>query len=140
MTPGLTYFAVAVEAVPAMWPSIEKFIGAGCEGDTVLISAEDLLPAAMMGAYQLWVITRNSEPVGAFLSTTSQLPGGRQMDIEFLGGGDFFEWGPQLWSHFEANAKAQGITVIRMCGRPGWARVFRGFGYQPDIVIASKRL
>lgn len=134
------FFAVAPHAVDDFWPRYERFIAASVTSGTVLVKAEHLRELAAVGAYQLWGVECDGAPVGAFMTTTCAMPEGRQMDVEFLGGADFFAWGPRLWPAFEENAKQQGITTIRMCGRPGWSRAFRSFGYSPDIVIAAKRL
>jgi hypothetical protein len=129
-----TLGTVVPEHFEDVWSKISHFLEPALDDTMGLLSIDDLRIICKTGASQLWVVTKSGYAVGAFVTKVQQAPKFKILDIEYLGGIDFQTWGIDLMKEFEKNAKEQGITAMRICGRKGWAKLFKDYKEQTHII------
>lgn len=134
------YYMGVVEAehFDEVWPIVAPHLEPALEGTWGVISIEDLRIICKTNHSQLWAVTKNTYVQGAFVTKVQEGSNHKILDIEYLGGKDFNSWGIDLMRVFEENAKEQGVDIVRICGRKGWAKLFPS--YKPQTYIIAKQL
>lgn len=113
------------DLIPMLMPAMEDNISG--------TDINDLFQLCVEGKYQLWYITKDDKPVGAMCSEVQD----DVLDIVYIGGTDFAQW-QGLMHELEIVAKEQGIKIVRICGRMGWAKLFPD--YTSKTYIIAKQL
>lgn len=96
-----------------LWPAIEAMLkpaGEGFDPDTDLV----------------WVIFENGTLYGA---ATTRLRDDHVAEVQMIGGARFKDWMAPLDEILTDWAGTVGATKILACGRKGWARFNRAFGW-----------
>lgn len=125
---------VVPEHFEDVWSKVSHFLEPALDDTLGLLSLDDLRIICKTGVSQLWVVTKSDYAVGAFVTKVQQAPKCKILDIEYLGGVNFTDWGIELMKQFEELAKEQGIAAMRICGRKGWAKLFKDYKEQTHII------
>lgn len=122
--------------VADLWPRVKEHLFSAVRR-TDLSHTEDIERDLMEGDGLLWLICdgKTIEAAGATLlvNTDKHLV----CLITALGGENMDKWLPLL-SQIEDWARAEGAALVRIMGRPGWARVLKG--YEVSNVVLEKSL
>lgn len=92
--------------------------------------------------WQLWVVFRDDQAVGAVVVTMETIaPGDRLATFELAAGIEAQAWIGDLFGPFERYmARMYGVTAIRVVGRRGWERFLARHGFTPSHFITSRRI
>jgi len=122
--------------VADLWPRVKDHLFSAVMR-TDLSHTEDIERDLMEGDGLLWLICdgKRIEAAGATLLVNTD----RHMVclITALGGENMDKWLPLL-SQIEDWARAEGAALVRIMGRPGWARVLKG--YSVSNVVLERAL
>jgi hypothetical protein len=126
---------VAPDRVTAFWPHVRGFIGAATAkcGDWSEAAILDLL---MTGRGLLWIRTDGETISGGGVTQLIEVRHGLTCNVVVYAGA-CDDW-KEAFAPIEAYAKAEGCASIRIQGREGWKRIFRG--YELSWVTLEKRL
>jgi hypothetical protein len=123
--------------VPVLVPILETSIPytSGYE------NAENMLEVMKKSArpWQLWLMLKGDEPIGAFISTLQRLGDEVLFQFEILAGVEAQDWILPMIHKFEQYLHFMyGVTQIRIVGREGWSKFLRDNGYIPHSFITTK--
>jgi hypothetical protein len=111
--------------VADLWPRVKEHLFSAVRR-TDLSHTEDIERDLMEGDGLLWLICDGNviEAAGATLLVNTD----QHMVclITALGGENMDKWLPLL-AQIEDWARAEGAALVRIMGRPGWARVLKGY-------------
>lgn len=126
------------EDIKILWSVLEPLFRRACEADPTDLTPDRIKTDAINGRRSIWALVdpKHSPPLLAVFSTTED---GNKACIGPLAGDDMELWLPLL-SELEIHAKAAGMSVSRIEGRPGWQKVLRPYGYRVTRVILEKDL
>lgn len=127
-----------VTELPAMWPSMTGFLQAACDYDPEgKVTIGGLYDDCLDGHSIAVVFWDDSDVmVGASVVTASDAKIGRYLFVRVLGG----DFGSDVWldhAHavFSGIARASGCSDgIMLCGRPGWIRKLKNWGFREVLV------
>lgn len=126
-----------VEDVGAVWPLVETHLRRACARGAGDISPETLRAECEAGAARLLVILDGTAiPAAAVARFYRQTDGVLACELVAAGGGSLAGW-RHVVPEFEAWARHHGARVVRLCGRPGWERVFRGYRRRPLVSLVK---
>ena len=110
---------------PGAWGTVRGFLNDALErgNGNKDWSLEDLREAAIGDRVALWGLVGNNHVYGAGVTTITQYPQRRVLEVLALGCERDTEeqWLPLL-EHLRGLARALGCSAILGTGRPGWAR------------------
>jgi len=110
---------------PGAWEALKGFLSEALErgGGNKDWSLQDLYDAAVSERVALWGLVGNGHVYGAGITTVTQYPQRRVLEVLALGCERDTEeqWLPLL-EHVKGIARAFGCSAILGTGRPGWAR------------------
>jgi hypothetical protein len=93
-----------------------------------------------MRPWQLWLILKETTPVGAFITTLERVGEDLLVNFEILAGLEAKEWVWPLVEKFEQYmAFMYNCTGSRIIGRKGWEKFLRNYGYVPTHFITTKK-
>lgn len=121
------------EYLMEVWEKAKGFIEDAIPNGTG-INIVDVQGQVLAGIYQLWVVTHENMITGAFVT---ELHNTGVIDIVYLGGNDFHDWGFTLMPEFENICAKQGLRQLRICGRKGWVKLFKGYNHQTTILAKT---
>lgn len=121
--------------VADLWPRVKEHLFSAVRR-TDLSHTEDIERDLLEGDGLLWLICDGKviEAAGATLLVRTD----RHLVclITALGGENMDKWLPLL-SQIEDWAAAEGADLVRIMGRPGWARVLKGYGVTNVVLEKS---
>ncbi len=121
--------------VHLVWPKVSHWIRVAYESNQSDETFEDTERDVLAHYALLWVITKDTAPVGAAVSKIWATRKEKICSVLAVGGaGD--DW-PALLAPIEQYAQQQKCNAVRMDGRKGWARVFRDY-HQPWITLEKR--
>jgi len=110
---------------PGAWEALQGFLSEALErgNGNKDWSLQDLFDAAVSERVALWGLVEDGSVYGAGITTVTQYPQRRVLEILALGCKHDTEeqWLPLL-EHVKQIARAFGCSAILGTGRPGWAR------------------
>ena len=110
---------------PGAWEALQGFLRDALErgGGNKDWSLQDLFDAAVSERVALWGLVEDGGIYGAGITTVTQYPQRRVLEVLALGCERDTEeqWRPLL-EHIKQIARAFGCSAILGTGRPGWAR------------------
>lgn len=101
------------------------------------LRAEDVLTALQYGAMQLWVDDRHD---GVCVTEIKIQPKHKTCFIYFLAGKRIQIWAAEAHSTIRRFAEHHGCKYLEFCGRPGWERKAKQYGYTEHFVLMRKKL
>lgn len=132
------------EDVDAFLPIVTPILARTVRYTAGVESVEALVEALRQGwrQWQLWVVLKGNEAVGAVIVTIETLgPGDRMATFELVAGDDARTWIADLFPPFEHYIlNMWGVTALRVVGRKGWERFLARQGFEASHFITSKRL
>nr|WP_137829138.1 hypothetical protein [Methylobacterium sp. L1A1] len=133
----IRFYAIPpVEAV-RYWPAVEGHLRRACERSVGDISTDTLLADCRAGAAHLLLTCRDDTILAAAVARFClQADGTVACELVAAGGGSLRAW-QHVIPDFEAWARHLGAMSVRLCGRPGWERIFRGYRRRPLISLSK---
>lgn len=129
---------VPQEDIEYWWPLLAPLLRRAVERVESDLSIEEIQERACAGTLRLWLAENDGRVCMAAASGEIRIGTETVTHIFALGGDDMDEWlGPCL-TEFERLARLNGITRVRLNGRPGWSRVMPE--YRVASVILEKRI
>jgi len=130
--------------VDAVLPIVRPLLARTVRYTAGIESVEALVESLRQGwrQWQLWVVFRHDQAVGAVVVTMETLaPGDRLATFELVAGVDAQAWIGDLFGPFERYmAQMWGVTATRVVGRRGWERFLAGQGFTPSHFITTRRI
>jgi hypothetical protein len=122
------------EGIHLIWTEIRPFIERAIDNHTTV---EYVLGRIIDNDFQLWIggdmeyvaVTRIEHFES--IDTTAVL-------IMYLAGEGMSRWAKDALAQIESWAIQCGIDEIRITGRPGWERIFKGDGFRKTHTILAK--
>lgn len=133
----MTTFDVAGHS---QWPAVRPWIENACtkgDGWWTIGALENLLAD---GKAALWVLSDDTGPIAAVVTTICDWDGDKVAEIVITGGEGILENAPEHFGKIDAWARALGAVEIVMRGRRGWARALKPHGYEEIAVTMRKAL
>ena len=129
--------ALLPHKVEERWPSIvklvEKWLAEG-QGEYILT---DILQYLKTGEWQCWVIRKEGKVTAIAVTTETSFPQYKAMNVVGVAGVDMKGW-LVLLPELEDWARICGCKKLRGCGRSGWDRVLKPFGFQKEYNVMAK--
>jgi len=89
--------------------------------------------------WQLWMMLKGDEAVGAFISTIQNFGDERLFQFEILAGVEAQSWILPMIHKFEQYLHFMyGVTQVSVVGREGWSKFLKDSGYIPHSFITAK--
>lgn len=129
---------VPTEDVEYWWPLLEPLLNRACERDGSDLSIEELQERAFADDVRLWFAEIDGRIVASMATGEITMGAERAVHIFALAGDEMDEWLGPLLKEFERLARINGISRVRLNGRPGWSRVMSG--YRVTSVILEKHI
>jgi len=98
-----------------------------------------MLEALRDGSTQLWVAVAD-EVEAVFITQIVHRPRKTVAEVLIGTGTGYERWYEKFIAVFEAWARSNGATRVRLIAREGWKRVVRHLGYESTHVILEKDL
>ena len=133
---------VPTEGVSKLWPSVEGMISRSLERMPGRYHVIDFYVRAWQGEVALWVAfeKENIEIKGAWMTRIYEVPMGKIMAIEWLGGADIHSWEEKAIETMEEYARTVGCSRMEASGREGWTPFAKKHGFEKRAVIYDKEL
>lgn len=125
---AITWGLVPPDEIGTVWNAVAPLLAKAVEYDDGRRSLDGILNGVLTRD-QLWVVCDGPEIIGAVITSLLQYEKQRALKVEWLAGHRFSEWA-HLISVLENFAKANGCYGVEIAGRPGLARVYKGFGFE----------
>jgi hypothetical protein len=119
-----------------IWPLVRDKLYAAVRR-TDLSHSVDIARDVLHGDGVLWLACDGQEIEAAAVTLLTRTDRHLVCLITALGGSNMESWLPLL-SQIEDWAKAEGAALVRVMGRPGWARVLKN--YQISNVVLERAL
>lgn len=138
---GCVLLCAAPMQVEGVWRIIEPMIRAAFATGIGDETADDIHEDLVNMRSLLWVVVDelSSEIIAAATTRLVTVSVGKMCVITSCGGRDLMRWIGFI-RDLEDYAKAEGCSIFRMMGRPGWARFFRRYGYRQPWIAIERRL
>lgn len=132
---------VPTEHVGTLWPRAEDHLRRACARGVGDISTATLFADCTAGRSVLLLIVDAASspaavPAAAVAHFPAQADGSVACELRAAGGGLLAAW-KHVVPEFEAWARHCGASTVRLCGRPGWARVFAGYRPRPLVSLVK---
>lgn len=127
--------APELEAEPKYWRYIQDAAGRSPYCDD---SAHKILEHIWEGKAELFTVSRDGRPVGAFVTESIRRKVGRALHVWALGGEGVDDWLEALLEYLEELKRLSGANVVTMAGRRGWVRKLIPYGWRTDYVHMIK--
>jgi hypothetical protein len=82
---------------------------------------------------QLWVVVDKTELLAAAVTQILIYPKATVLDVPFVGGTGYADWGAKLNAELIAFATAQDCKYIRGYGRLGWVKPLARYNAKPSL-------
>lgn len=134
--PSVRIICVDPKIAPRLWPHVRELLAAAFtkESDSTIEAVE---ADVRSGSALLWVAWDGWKVVAAATTTLLETPRHRLCLVTAAAGVH-----TKLWDQFmpmvERYARDEDCDTVRVAGRPGWARVLRG--YRAPWVVLDKRI
>lgn len=121
------------DQVPNVWAEVVPWIRKGLDVNAQEANLLDIYVDLLARKKQLWLVIKGDELIGSGLSKIETEEGGAVICwIYTFAGKSLLPDLPDMLRQFELWAKANGRHVLRIAGRPGWAKVFRDWTRHTD--------
>jgi hypothetical protein len=117
------------EEVQNVWATVAPMLKKALDRAPGRYAPEDIFIALLKGHQTLWVYA-DGEIKAAWTTRVYDVPLGRVMAFEWIGGEEVNEWVEEAISIGERYAKDMGCTRIEGHGREGWFRFLQRQGWQ----------
>jgi hypothetical protein len=123
-----------------IWPVAQPYIGRAMQGSPSDYTMHDIFGSIVDGEYQLWLGRVEGELKYVGITKYEHFGEKRSLLVMWLAGDDMNEWAHMAVSELEIWAKLKGIDELRITGREGWERVFKGDGFRKTHTVLAKPL
>ncbi len=125
----------------AVLPHVFDFLMDALAEDDNTISYEDLISKLYLGEKKLFVLANdlNKSIHAAIVTEFCIINYQKRLLIRLLGGKDMKDW-LDLIDQFVGFAEANECKYIMLCGRRGWKKLLKPYGYQEKGTIFSMKL
>jgi hypothetical protein len=127
--------AVPVEAVGAVWGTVEPMLQKAIDHSGGHFNTAVILDGVFRGTLGLWVILDDTTPVAVLTTRIDKMPNTTALVVDWIGGTRMKEWLPLAQRTFERYAKDNGCVQLHGYGRKGWERVLRVHGWKPNYTV-----
>jgi len=127
---------VPKEHINDIWPRIKKYAEKCAKYTYGRYTAEDMRKQAISDkAIQLWVPFDKDDVYGFYVTEIVDYPQMRALAMHFIGGTRFKEWQFVGWPILQKFARDNNCKVIESYGRPGWKKMWQGYGYETQFIF-----
>lgn len=131
---------VPSDGVNGLWQTVEPMIARALARAPGRWDTIDILVELLAGRQQLWIVIEETIICAAYTTRISEVPGGRILTVEWLGGDGMFEWIDEAIETTEAFAKDMKCKKIEAHGRKGWKQTLADHGWDEVAVTYEKDL
>lgn len=129
--------SLPAEHVAAVWPLVDEHFRRACARSVGDISPDTLRDECVRGEARLLAILDDGRlPAAAVARFCIQADRSVACELVACGGGSLAAW-RHVVPEFEAWARFLGATSVRLTGRPGWERIFRGYRRRPLVSLVK---
>jgi len=125
--------AVPRDQIPNIWPRCAELLKPSLDFSKGRQNVETQYDRLISGSDMMWVMTDDDhkEIVAAITFNIMDYPTGlRLLQLMMIGGTGFPKWGDELDRKLTQFGKETGCKGIEHCGRMGWKRATKKFGYE----------
>ena len=123
------------EHIHTVWDRIKKYVEKCAKYTYGRYTADDILEGLLTKDQHLWIAFDNEGIHGFWVTEVSVYPQMRALTLHFVGGRRFKEWASVGFPPLQKFAKELGCDVMESFGRPGWKKMWEGYGYNPRYVF-----
>ena len=126
---------VPKEHIHVVWDRIKKYVEKCAKYTYGRYTADDILDGLLTKDQHLWIAFDDKEIHGFWVTEGSVYPQMKALTLHFVGGKGFKVWGEVGFPPLQKFAKELGCDVMESFGRPGWKKMWEGYGYNPRYVF-----
>lgn len=131
---------VPAEYVHLVWPTAGPMLERALARAPGRYAGGDIYELLVKGGSTLWLVFDDAGIIAACATRLYDIPLGRILCVEWLGGGRLREWVGHLVPLLERYAKDLSCTKIEAHGRKGWKRILEEHGWRQFSVSYEKDL
>lgn len=113
------------------WDAAYPFMERAAKATNGRYEAEDILETILHLHHHLWLVFDDQRVLGALVTALRQYPRKRYLELAFIGGDEGALWKDQMLDIMQRWAYDNSCDGIDASARLGWAKIFKGDGYQP---------
>lgn len=133
----MRFVSIPTDACAAVWFLVDEYLRRACARGVGDISADSLRAECVAGDARLVAIQDGDSLCAAAVARFClQADGTLACELVACGGGSLSAW-RHVIPDFEAWARHHGAKSVRLCGRPGWERIFRGYRRRPLVSLVK---
>ncbi|MGL4650333.1 MAG: hypothetical protein ACRC1H_13075 [Caldilineaceae bacterium] len=135
----IRFAMIGPAALDFVWPQVCDYLGAALAfSQQNEWSTEQLRERIASEEFVMAVAFEGRRILGAVVFDMGTNPGGeRYVCIVCCGGERMDSWLEGMLSTGRRIARAAGATRLVMMGRPGWARILKGYGIEVRAIVGS---
>ena len=122
---------VPTEHVVKLWDQVRPHLKKAAAYTYGRYEVEDILDCITDYDYTLWVAFDKTGIKGAVVTSVTQYPKKKYLDMVFTGGIELETWKKPMLELLQKWAFDTKCDGIESTGRPGWAKIFRSDGHKP---------
>ncbi len=130
-------YAVLSKDIDDVWDDVIPFLKAALEVEGNLFLVDDIYYKIIRREMQLWVAFCTGKLRVFGITTIRVFPQKKIATLVYVGGHDMPSW-EHLIHHIHDFAKSNDCSEIEVCGRTGWERALKTFGYERTSVVLRK--
>lgn len=133
-----------VEGIPSthaerIWPLVSPLFQRVVSEFDPGYSTDDLLEKVKAQKGQLWVCATDTLHAAA-ITEINAYPEYKVLHAPYVAGDDMDRWLVPLLDVFEAYARHHGCAYVTGCGRRGWVKALKPYGWEEGFTIVRKQL
>lgn len=129
-----------VPVTDADWEPIALWVERALDRCKSTENAASYRSACESGQRQLWHLVADSDVSGVVISEVYDHPKGKTVGMPVTAGSGAGEGIPAVLDTIEAWARSIGAVRLEGCGREGWARALKPFGFKVADIVIEKDL
>lgn len=126
---------VPKEHIHVVWDRIKKYVEKCAKYTYGRYTADDILDGLLTKDQHLWIAFDDKEIHGFWVTEVTVYPQMKALTLHFVGGKGFKVWAEVGFPPLQKFAKELGCDVMESFGRPGWKKMWEGYGYNPRYVF-----
>ncbi len=131
-----TVTLIPTEAVDDLWPTVAPLLAPAMEYAGGRIDMDSVHEWLLDRRYLLWVTYAEDKIIrAAFVTREARYPRRNMLVIDICGGTHMRRWAAEGTRVFTSFARDVGLDGVEMCGRAGWTRSLRPYGWSDGLVI-----
>ncbi len=131
-----TVTLVPTEAVDDLWPTVAPLLAPAMEYAGGRIDMDSVHEWLLDRRYLLWVAYPEDRIIrAAFATREARYPRRSMLVIDLAGGSHMRRWAADATVVFQSFARDAGLDGVELCGRTGWARALRAYGWRDALVV-----